>query len=487
MLAIYLGHRNRRLRSRDEVAGAVGVPVLASVAVRRPKRVGEWRELLERWRPSASEALALRQMLTRMRQPDTQQSTDITVVTLPGDTAALALAVELAGFSADSGVATRLVVTIRDRSANHLRSACAVASKSGAEVRPNLWVLDRTDGIEATDVMTGDLTVTVAAADGDELSVPSLGVRTSAVLAVSSGFATSDALAANLLACQDSGQPVAGVLLANPEPDDHTLGLARVANSLILGDAVGVPSTVGLGDAGKVSSDAAVQTSTSNSGDAENGTADLMSTSGNSVAPAATSSGAGANSAIRGNALGLRGTAYSGPSGGTDDAGPDPHADTSSQLRALDSPATPLIAETSSDGDTTARPVSPVPATSTNASGRPGGVVAPGPDGGVPPGDIGGAGTQDCSAARRPSATDESTGDPGGASTVNVTPIVKALTRAVEDTTASVPSDEGWSPSGTSDTDDAAFTGTARAGAISEEPEASPGPGNGSDTDDAAR
>ena len=236
LLAMYHGHRDRRLRTRDEVARAAGVPVLASIAVRRPTRVDHWRELLERWIPSPSERLVLRQAFTRMGEPQKQIPTNIAVVTLPGDVAALALAVELAGFSADFGISTRLVFTLPHASSAKLRSACTVASRTGAE-RPNLSVLDGTNGMEQIDGAGSDLTVSVAALDGDRVSVPSWGLRTSTVLALSAGFATSDAVAAAVLACEDGEQRVTGVLLANPEPADYTTGMLALSNPATMGIA----------------------------------------------------------------------------------------------------------------------------------------------------------------------------------------------------------------------------------------------------------
>ncbi|MDQ3895965.1 MAG: hypothetical protein M3326_01735 [Actinomycetota bacterium] len=239
MLAIYLGQGDRRLRSRDDVARAAGVPVLASLAVHPPKRVEHWRKLLQRWTPSASERLVLRQAITRLGEPHKEIPSDVAVVTLPGDMAALALAVQLAGFSADFGIPTSLVLILPDRSGARLRSACVVASKHGAEARPHLWVVDGTNGTDTTDTRGADLTITVTALDGDTLSIPNRGLRTTTVLAVSSGFATSDALAAAVLACEDGEQRVAGLLLANPEPDDYTTGTLGLA----VGASAGLPPT----------------------------------------------------------------------------------------------------------------------------------------------------------------------------------------------------------------------------------------------------
>ncbi|MDQ4068182.1 MAG: hypothetical protein M3203_01685, partial [Actinomycetota bacterium] len=148
LLAIYLGHGDRRLRTRDEIARAAGVPVLASMGVRRPRRVDEWRRLLERWTPTPAERLVLRQAFTRIGEPQARIPTNIAVVTLAGDIPALALAVELAGFSADFGIPTRLVLAVQDKSAAQLRSAAVVAFTPGTEVRPHLSVVDGTKDLE---------------------------------------------------------------------------------------------------------------------------------------------------------------------------------------------------------------------------------------------------------------------------------------------------------------------------------------------------
>lgn len=238
ILAIYLGHWDRRLRSRDEVAQAAGLPVLASLAVRPPKRVDHWRDLLQRWTPSASERLVLRQAFIKLRYLSVQTPTNLTVVTLPGDVAALAVAVKLAAYSADVGISTGVVITIRDRAAARLRSACVVASTSRAGARPNLWTLDGTHDVEALDVKAGgsaDLTVTVATVEEDMLSLPSWRSPTTTVLAVSSGFATSDTIAATVLACADREHPITGIVLANPETEDHTTGTLGLSGGTTVG------------------------------------------------------------------------------------------------------------------------------------------------------------------------------------------------------------------------------------------------------------
>ena len=54
---------DRRLRERDRMADAIGVPVLASLPVRHPTDAAGWTGLLEDYRPSTADARRLRNVL----------------------------------------------------------------------------------------------------------------------------------------------------------------------------------------------------------------------------------------------------------------------------------------------------------------------------------------------------------------------------------------------------------------------------------------
>ena len=66
LLALGLERLDRRLRRRDDIARAVGAPVLCSLTVPRRLRARDsCRYVLERWRPSVVEVLALERVLHR--------------------------------------------------------------------------------------------------------------------------------------------------------------------------------------------------------------------------------------------------------------------------------------------------------------------------------------------------------------------------------------------------------------------------------------
>ncbi|MCA1706755.1 MAG: hypothetical protein LC808_27240 [Actinobacteria bacterium] len=227
-LALAREHRDRRLRRRDDIADAIGAPVLISVDVSPRKRVRELRYLLERWSPSAVESLALRQALSAITSQTHEEPvsvpTGIVVITIPGDHAALALAIELAVVAATPGTPTALLIGTAHGSSAHLRSAAHLVSRTESPRRPDLKVLDAVRGVEAHDLEGARLFVRVVSADC-ELSVrPAPESRNIAILAVSAGFATAETLAAAALSWLDAGHPVWGVLVANPDSNDPTTG-----------------------------------------------------------------------------------------------------------------------------------------------------------------------------------------------------------------------------------------------------------------------
>ena len=230
LLALVREGRDHRLRRRDEVAEAVGAPVLASVAVPVRKRVKEYRHLLTRWVPNAVESLAMRQVFTRLGLDTDEPPANIVVVTLPDDRAGLGFTVELAAFATTIGTPTALVVATNHHTAGQLRSASSGLLR---RVRSLLSVHRAIAGIEARDLRPAELTVIIVVADDGPLVLPTWGRRTHTMLAVSSGFATAEMLASTALTWLDAGYPLSGVVVVNPEPSDPTtgrLGWVRTTN-----------------------------------------------------------------------------------------------------------------------------------------------------------------------------------------------------------------------------------------------------------------
>ncbi len=224
VLALAFDRNDSRLRRRDDIAAAVGAPVVASLAVPRAG-VDRCKALLDLWEPNVIESLALRQAFTRLGVADDQPPANLIVVTLPGDRAGPILALELSAFAASMETSTALVIASADGATAHLRSACS-AQRSGS-IRPRLSVYDLTAAAGSVDLARADLSIAVVVADGEALSTPTWGRRTLIALAVTAGYGTPEALAAASLACAESGYPVRGIFVANPDPNDHTTGRLR--------------------------------------------------------------------------------------------------------------------------------------------------------------------------------------------------------------------------------------------------------------------
>jgi capsular polysaccharide biosynthesis protein len=111
------GRGDRRLRTRDDIANAIGVPVLASLPVSHPANAQDWAKLLDSYQPGAVHGWRLRKTLQHLNVSGVNVTGDregeapvVAVVTLTGDSRALALGPQLAAFSASLGIPTALAV-----------------------------------------------------------------------------------------------------------------------------------------------------------------------------------------------------------------------------------------------------------------------------------------------------------------------------------------------------------------------------------------
>ena len=135
IIALALGRRDRRLRERDEIADAIGVPVLASIAVRSPVRRRGLDEAARGLRTRSRRCLAPAQgpAPAGARRHDLPADvrraarSSLAVLSLSSDRKALALGPQLAVFAASLGIPTALVVgPQQDANATAtLRAACA--------------------------------------------------------------------------------------------------------------------------------------------------------------------------------------------------------------------------------------------------------------------------------------------------------------------------------------------------------------------------
>jgi len=221
LLALALDRNDGRLRYRDDIALAVGAPVVASLGVPRRSTASRARAMLDRWEPSVVENVALSQAFDRLGVAEEQPPVNLVLVTLAGDRAGPLIAVELAAFAATMETITVLVVASGNRITDGLR---ACADQSTRRVRERLFVHDLTGRSDAVPLAGAELSVAVVVADGGPLVVPTFGWRTITVLAVSSGVGSPVALGAAALACEEAGHPIRGIFVANPDPGDRSTG-----------------------------------------------------------------------------------------------------------------------------------------------------------------------------------------------------------------------------------------------------------------------
>jgi capsular polysaccharide biosynthesis protein len=222
-----IGRSDRRLRKRDEIADAIGVPVLASVRVRHPAGVVGWTRLLANYKPGVTDAWRLRTALnglglgTMTPADPGADGSSLTVLSLSSDQRALALGPQLAVFAASRGIPATLVVGPQQNSsaAARLRAAAAAPSRR----RPGRLRVALADDV-GLDRLDATLSVIVAVVD-DQTPQVAGPVRTDAtVLGVSAGAATAEQLARIAANAAAHGHYIAGILVADPDPADPTTG-----------------------------------------------------------------------------------------------------------------------------------------------------------------------------------------------------------------------------------------------------------------------
>jgi capsular polysaccharide biosynthesis protein len=223
---------DRRVRARDEMADAVGSPVIASVRSRVPSTVAGWQSLLEGYDPGTVDAWALRQALRQLvphevaartaggsGQPTTKarRPVSITIVTLSDDLRGLAMGPQLAAYAASTGVTTRLVTGQGHESAAALWAACSGIVDQ--EIRPGLFVSTVAENQRGV-----DLTIVLTVLDRGEPKLGDLLSTSATVLALSPGTATPEDLARAAVTIDDAGTQIAGIVVADPDDLDRTTG-----------------------------------------------------------------------------------------------------------------------------------------------------------------------------------------------------------------------------------------------------------------------
>jgi capsular polysaccharide biosynthesis protein len=232
IVVLAIGRNDRRLRQRDLIADAIGVPVLASVPVQHPRDAARWIRLLDDYVPGAADAFRLRSALkvlglAEITSEDNRAGSSLTVLSLSLDPVALGLGPQLAVYATSLGIPTALVIGPKQDTKDTKDTKTAAALRAAASPSSR-----RSGRLQVTSTESGNLdqqphamlTVVVAVVDARTPQLAHL-IRTDAmVLGVSSGAATAEQLARIAASAAADNRRVAGILVANPDPADPTTG-----------------------------------------------------------------------------------------------------------------------------------------------------------------------------------------------------------------------------------------------------------------------
>jgi capsular polysaccharide biosynthesis protein len=216
-IVLYRDARDRRLRSRNDIAAAVGCPVVATVATTTPRKPSEWLALLEGYRPRPDERWSLRRLLRDLLHATRAETAHVVIVTLRQDVPALAFAPQFAAFAAASGVTTRLVLHGQGLELAALRQAREIANTSHALDRANLSIADTAGNGHADEAP--ELIVSMLVVDPSAVTIDG-SVESTALLAVTAGTAARDEIVAVASAAAGGDSPLAGVIVVNGEAAD---------------------------------------------------------------------------------------------------------------------------------------------------------------------------------------------------------------------------------------------------------------------------
>jgi capsular polysaccharide biosynthesis protein len=229
IIAVALSSSDRRLRERDEIADAIGVPVLASIPVQHPSDTTGWLKLLDGYEPEVVHAWSLRKALRHLGLTDFRGSSSagasLAVISLATDRGALALGPQLAAFAASLGIPTALVIGPQQdpHVTATLVAACRVTATTPSGRRFNMRVSAGEDEAAGRGPATA-LTIVVSVVDGKAPGLADTMPTTVTVLGVTAGKATAEQLARVAVAAATDGREIAGILVADPDPTDLTTG-----------------------------------------------------------------------------------------------------------------------------------------------------------------------------------------------------------------------------------------------------------------------
>jgi capsular polysaccharide biosynthesis protein len=218
--------RDPRVRLRDDIADAIGSPVLAAIRSRPQRSVSGWSTLLETYRATPVESWALRQVLRGLVPADLKGQSrtagrvdhpqTLTVASLSGDVQGLSIGPQIAAFASSLGIVTRLVPTQGHVRAPTLWAACATERKASA--RPGLFLGSVPDGEKV------DLTIFLVVVERLHPYLGDTPATAATILSVAAATASQQDLARVAVAVDDAGRRIDGIVVADPDPTDRTSG-----------------------------------------------------------------------------------------------------------------------------------------------------------------------------------------------------------------------------------------------------------------------
>ncbi|HEX4091646.1 MAG TPA: Wzz/FepE/Etk N-terminal domain-containing protein [Trebonia sp.] len=224
VIALALGRKDRRLRSRDEIGDSIGVPVLASFPVGHPTDPPGWTKLLDEYTPATVHAWRMRKLLEYLGIPQTGRrsgASSLTMVSLSSDRTALAIGPQLASYTASLGIPTTIAIgQQQDLAASAaLRAVCAAGHVSRTRVLRTAIAADR----RFTDSQAA-LTIMIVVLDAADPRLPEMVPTGITLLGVTAGALTAEQLATVATVAAEGGFDINGILVADPEPTDQTTG-----------------------------------------------------------------------------------------------------------------------------------------------------------------------------------------------------------------------------------------------------------------------
>jgi capsular polysaccharide biosynthesis protein len=213
--ALWRDRRDDRARRRQDIAAAIGAPVLASLQARRGSKSDS--SAIASRHGDHNDEQTLRHLERRLTNSEDAR-TGFVVVSLTGDDAAIQIVRQLSEAAAQSGLDTALFVPPAREPLDGLKVP-PTGVPGAPRDNPTIHELQRPSDDAAPNA---DLAIVLVVTDGSKLELPRWSASMPAVMSVSAGFARRDELAMVSAMMRAASRPFAGVIVTNPDPRDGT-------------------------------------------------------------------------------------------------------------------------------------------------------------------------------------------------------------------------------------------------------------------------